>query len=93
MIPILLLVDILSRKAWAYVLTKSKKEIRAAVSVKPLQEFKAEVGLIKGFEGDNEFSSAAIKTNWDDNDIAQQQTQYQINIYKTRRKRKKSAGL
>ena len=30
---ILLLVDILSRKAWAYVLTKSKKEKRADVSV------------------------------------------------------------
>ena len=32
LIPILLLVDILSRKAWAYVLTKSKKEKRADVS-------------------------------------------------------------
>ena len=59
LIPILLLVDILSRKAWAYVLTKSKKEKRAAVSVKTLQEFKDEVGLITGLEGDNEFSSAA----------------------------------
>ncbi len=36
---------------------------------KVLQEFKAEVGLIKGLEGDNEFSSAAIKKNCDDNDI------------------------
>ena len=60
LIPILLLVDILSRKAWAYVLTKSKKEKRAAVSVKTLQEFKDEVGLITGLEGDNEFSSAAV---------------------------------
>jgi hypothetical protein len=34
LIPILLLVDILSRQAWAYVLTKSKKEKRAEVSVK-----------------------------------------------------------
>ena len=51
----------MSRKAWAYVLTKSKKEKRAEVSVKTLQEFKNEVGLIKGLEGDNEFSSAAIK--------------------------------
>ena len=40
LIPILLLVDILSRKAWAYVLTKSKKEKRAEVSVKTIQEFK-----------------------------------------------------
>ena len=61
LIPILLLVDILSRKAWAYVLTKSKKEKRAAVSVKTIQEFKDEVGLIRGLEGDNEFSSAPIK--------------------------------
>ncbi len=68
-IPISLLKDILSRKAWAYVLTKSQKEKRAAVSVKALHEFKNEVGLIKGLEGDNEFSSAAIKTFCDDNDI------------------------
>ena len=69
LIPILLLVDILSRKAWAYVLTKSKKEKRAEVSVKTIQEFKNEVGLIKGLEGDNEFSSAAIKKFCNDNDI------------------------
>ncbi len=69
LIPLLLLVDILSRKAWAYVLTKSKKEKRAAVSVKTLQEFKAEVGFIKGLEGDNKFSSAAINFLCDDNDI------------------------
>ncbi len=59
--PILLQVDILSRKAWAYVLTKSKKEKRAAVSVKTLQEFKNEVGLIKVLVGDNEFSSTVIE--------------------------------
>ena len=52
---------LLSRKAWAYVLTKSKKKKRAEVSVKTIQEFKDEVGLISGLEGDNEFSSAAIK--------------------------------
>jgi hypothetical protein len=60
LIPILLLVDIVGRKAWAHVLTKIKKEKSAAVSAKTLQEFKAEVGLIEGLEGDNEFSSAAI---------------------------------
>jgi hypothetical protein len=38
----ILLVDMLSRKAWAYVLTKSKQEKRAEVSVKT-QEFKDEV--------------------------------------------------
>ena len=69
LIPILLLVDILSRKAWAYVLTKSKKEKRAAVSVKTLEIFKNDVGTINGLEGDNEFSSAAIKKFCDDNNI------------------------
>ena len=69
LIPILLLVDILSRKAWAYVLSKSKKEKRAAVSVKTLQEFKNEVGLIHGLTGDNEFSSASIKKFCEDNNI------------------------
>jgi len=69
LIPVLLLVDILSRKAWAYVLSKSKKEKRAEVSVKTLQSFKNEVGLIHGLEGDNEFSSAAIKKFCVDNDI------------------------
>jgi hypothetical protein len=54
-------VDILSRKAWAYVLTKSNKEKRAEVSVKTIQGFKDEVGLIRGLEGDNEFSSAPIR--------------------------------
>ena len=39
LMPILLLVDILSRKAFAYVLPKSKKEKRAEVSVKTLESF------------------------------------------------------
>ena len=69
LIPILLLVDVLSRKAWAYVLTKSKKEKRADISVKTLEIFKNEVGNINGLTGDNEFSSAAIKKNCDDNNI------------------------
>ena len=61
LIPILLFVDILSRKAWAYVLTKSKKEKRADISVKTLQDFKNEVGEINGLTGDNEFLSTPIK--------------------------------
>ena len=48
LIRILLLVDVLSRKAWAYVLSKSKQEKRAEVSVKTLEEFKNEVGRING---------------------------------------------
>ncbi len=61
LIPILLLVDILSRKAWAYVLTKSKQGTRAEINVAILNKFKGEVGNIQGLEGKNEFSSAAVK--------------------------------
>ena len=50
-------------------LTKSKKKKRAEVSVKTIQEFKNEVGIINGLEGDNEFSSAPIKKFCHDNDI------------------------
>ena len=67
--PILLLVDILSRKAWAYVLTKSKKEKRAEINVATLKEFQKEVGNINGLEGDNEFSSGPIKTFCEENNI------------------------
>jgi hypothetical protein len=61
LIPILLLVDILSRKAFAYVLPKSIKEKRGDITVKTLEEFKSQVGYIHGLEGDNEFGSAAVK--------------------------------
>ena len=61
LLPILLLVDILSRKAYAYVLPKSIKEKRGAITVKTLESFKNEVGHINGLEGDNEFGSAAVK--------------------------------
>ena len=67
--PILLLVDVLSRKAWAYVLTKSQQEKRADISVKTLENFKNEVGSINGLTGDNEFSSAAIRKFCEDNNI------------------------
>ena len=66
---LLLLVDILSRKAWAYVLTKSKKEKRAEVSVKTSEDFKNKEGLINGLRGDNEISSATIRKFCKDNDI------------------------
>ncbi len=60
-ICILLLVDILSRKAWAYVWTKPRKQKWADVNVASLKEFEDAVGFVKGLEGDNEFSSVAIK--------------------------------
>ena len=69
LIPILLLVDILSRKAFAYVLPKSIKEKRGDTTVKTLEEFKKSVGYIHGLEGDNEFGSAAVKAFCNDNNI------------------------
>ena len=69
LIPILLLVDILSRKAFAYVLPKSIKEKRGDTTVKTLQEFKQSVGYIHGLEGDNEFGSAAVKAFCNENNI------------------------
>jgi hypothetical protein len=42
---------------------------RADVIVATLKEFKDEVGFIRGLEGDNEFSSAAIKKFCEDNNI------------------------
>ncbi len=65
----LLFVDILSRKAWASVLTKRKKEERAEESVKTIQGFKDEVGLIRGLDGDNAFFSAPIRKFCENNDI------------------------
>jgi hypothetical protein len=69
LIPILLFVDILSRKAWTYCTNKRKKEKRAEVSVKTIQGFKDEVGLIRGLESDNEFSSAPIRNFCENYDI------------------------
>ncbi len=48
---------------------KARKKKRAEVSVKTIQEFKDEVGVIRVSEGDNEFSNAAINFFCDDNDI------------------------
>ena len=54
--PILLLVDILSRKAFFYMLSKKTQEnILDALKI-----FKNEVGEIHGLEGDNEFSKNDI---------------------------------
>ena len=58
--PVLLMVDILTRKAYAYVLTKSKKEHRAENVLSAYKQFLNEVGDITSIEGDNEFSSKAF---------------------------------
>ncbi len=46
----------------------NKKQARKK-SFKTIQEFKDEVGLIRGLEGDNESSSAPIRDFCEDNDI------------------------
>ena len=64
MVSILLLVDVSSKKAWAYVLTnvftKVEQENSWYVSQNNARILR-KVGLIRGLEGDNEFSSASIK--------------------------------
>ena len=63
--PILLLVDILSRKAFFYMLSKKTQEN----ILDALKLFKNEVGEINGLEGDNEFSKTDIKQFCQDNNI------------------------
>ena len=63
--PILLLVDILSRKAFFYMLSKKTQEN----ILDALKLFKSEVGEINGLEGDNEFSKTDIKQFCNDNNI------------------------
>ena len=63
--PILLLVDILSRKAFFYGLSKKTREN----ILDALKLFKNEVGEINGLEGDNEFSKTDIKQFCNDNNI------------------------
>jgi hypothetical protein len=48
---------------------KYARKERAEVSVKTIQGFKDEVGLIRGLEGDNEFSSSPIRKFCEYDDI------------------------
>ena len=61
--PILLLVDILSRKAFAYTLSKNTQDN----ILDTLNKFKNEVGEINFIEGDNEFNKTNIKEFCKDN--------------------------
>ena len=63
--PILLLVDILSRKAFLYILSKKRQEnMLDAIKI-----FKNEVGEINRLQGDNEISKSNIKELCKDNSI------------------------
>ena len=67
--PILLCVDILSRKCWATVLSKSKDNTRGENIVEYLEQLNKEVGGITALTGDNEFSNKLITDYCDKNEI------------------------
>ena len=69
LIPILLFVDILSRKAYAYILPKGKKEKRGDRTLTIIKQFVNDIGNVNGLEGDNEFSNKQLKTFCDENEI------------------------
>ena len=58
--PILLFVDILSRKAFAYILNKSKDTTRGENILEYIEKLIKEVGGINSLIGDNEFSNKII---------------------------------
>ena len=69
LIPILLFVDILSRKCWAYVLSKNKDATRGENIVKCIEQLNKEVGGIAALTGDAEFGSKVVTDYCDKNDI------------------------
>ena len=70
LIPILLLIDIQSRKAFGYVLPTGKKEERAIRIVNVYKDFiKDAGGDVRAVEGDNEFSSKVFLAFNNENNI------------------------
>ena len=67
--PILLFVDILSRKSFAYVLNKSKDATRGENILECIEKLNKEVGWINSIIGDNEFSNKIISEYCHDNFI------------------------
>ena len=58
--PILLFVDILSRKLWAFVLPKNKDTTRGENILECIEKINKEVGGINAITGDNEFGNKII---------------------------------
>jgi len=67
--PILLFVDILSRKAFAYILPNSKESTRGNYILNCIEDLNNNVNGINGLIGDNEFNNKIIKTYCNDNNI------------------------
>jgi hypothetical protein len=69
LIPVLLFVDILSRKLWAFVLSKSKDNTRGENIVECINKINKEVGGINAIIGDAEFGNKIITEYCNDNNI------------------------
>jgi len=69
LIPVLLFVDILSRKLWAFVLSKSKDNTRGENIVECIDKINKEVGGIHAIIGDAEFGNKIITEYCNDNNI------------------------
>jgi len=67
--PILLFVDILSRKLWAFVLPKNKDATRGENIVQSIEKMNKEVGGIHSIIGDAEFGNKIITNYCDENNI------------------------
>ena len=69
LIPVLLFVDILSRKLWAFVLSKNKDNTRGENIVECIDKINKEVGGINAIIGDAEFGNKIITEYCNDNNI------------------------
>ena len=67
--PVLLFVDILSRKLWAFVLSKNKDNTRGENIVECIDKINKEVGGIQAIIGDAEFGNKIINEYCNDNNI------------------------
>ena len=67
--PILLFVDILSRKLWAFVLPKNKDTTRGENILECIEKINKEVGGINAITGDNEFGNKIITDYCEAHDI------------------------
>ena len=69
LIPVLLFVDILSRKLWSFVLSKNKDNTRGENIVECIDKINKEVGGINAIIGDAEFGNKIITEYCNDNNI------------------------
>ena len=67
--PVLLFVDILSRKLWAFVLSKNKDATRGENILECIKKINKEIGGINALIGDAEFGNKIITEYCNDNNI------------------------